>query len=140
LILLDTNVISELMKSRPEAAVINWVDSQTPSILYISAITRAEIELGIALLTDGRRKNDLANSADLLFGEFSDRCLAFDSAAAPKYAGIVSQRNKMGRPISVEDAQIAAIARANSMRLATRNIVDFEFIQGLEVINPWENK
>ena len=136
MILLDTNVISELMKSRPEAAVINWVDSQTPSILYISAITRAEIELGIALLTDGRRKNDLANSADLLFGEFSDRCLAFDSAAAPEYAGIVSQRNKMGRPISVEDAQIAAIARANSMRLATLNIVYFEFIQGLEVIIP----
>lgn len=140
MILLDTNVISELMKSRPEAAVINWVDSQTPSILYISAITRAEIELGIALLADGRRKNDLADSADLLFGEFSGRCLAFDSAAAPEYAGIVSQRNKMGRPISVEDALIAAIARANSMRLATRNIVDFEFIQRLEIINPWKKK
>ncbi|MEN8143115.1 MAG: type II toxin-antitoxin system VapC family toxin [Thermodesulfobacteriota bacterium] len=138
--MLDTNVISELMKSRPEAAVISWVDSQTPSILYISAIARAEIELGIALLAAGRRKKDLAASADLLFSEFSGRCLAFDSAAAPEYAGIVSQRNKMGRPISVEDAQIAAIARANSMRLATRNIVDFEFIQRLEIINPWKKK
>lgn len=140
MILLDTNVLSELMRSAPEKNVLEWIDSQPASELYISAITKAEIELGIALLPDGKQKNRLSTAAGLMFAEFPDRCLAFDSTAASKYAVVVANRTQIGRPISVEDAQIAAIALTRPMTLATRNTSDFELIEGLQLINPWVGK
>jgi hypothetical protein len=140
MILLDTNVLSELMRSAPEKIVLEWIDAQPASELYISAITKAEIELGIALLPDGKRKNRLSAAAGLMFEEFPARCLAFDAAAASKYAVVVADRTRIGRPISVEDAQIAAITLTHSLTLATHNTSDFEFIEGLQLFNPWMGK
>ncbi len=137
MILLDTNILSELMKSAPEKCVVEWIDTHPESEFYISSITKAEIELGLALLPAGIRKTNLVRASELMFADFSGHCLAFDSAAASQYAVVVANRTRIGRPVSVEDAQIAAIALANSMSLATRNSGDFEFIDKLTVINPW---
>jgi predicted nucleic acid-binding protein len=135
--LLDTNILSELMRPTPFPAVVEWLDAQPAEQLFISAVTQAEIELGLALLPEGKRKKELRKAAKEIFALFDGRNLPFDKAAAQKYALIVSARVKAGRPISVEDAQIAAIARANNLRLITRNSKDFEQIDGLIVINPW---
>jgi hypothetical protein len=138
-ILLDTNVLSELMRPTPEPCVVNWVDALPEWDLWISAITVAEIKLGIALLNDGKRKSVLLGLAEQMFREdFPDRCLPFDYQAAADYAIIVAERTRQGRPISVEDAQLAAIARTADLSLATRNTRDFIGIPGIELINPWE--
>jgi predicted nucleic acid-binding protein len=138
LILLDTNVLSELMRPSPEPRVVQWVDGFIEWDLWISAITVAEIRLGIALLDDGSRKSLLLDLAEQMFQEdFQERCLPFDYQAAVEYALIVAERNRRGRPISVEDAQIAAIAKTANLSLATRNTKDFTDIPGIEVINPW---
>ena len=136
--LLDTNILSELMRPSPFPAVVEWLDAQPAEQLFISAVTQAEIELGLALLPEGRRKNELLQAAKEIFSLFDDRNLPFDTAAAQEYALIVAARVKAGRPVSVEDAQIAAIARGNNLRLVTRNSKDFELIDGLIVINPWD--
>lgn len=137
MILLDTNVLSELMSAEPDEHVIRWVDEQYSVSLHIRAITRAEIELGILLPPEGKRKEQLAGAADEMFSDFSGRCLSFDESAAVEYAKLVKQRRSKGRPISVEDGQIAAIAIANRLTLATRNVKDFEEISELNLINPW---
>ncbi|MEF3169463.1 MAG: type II toxin-antitoxin system VapC family toxin [Deltaproteobacteria bacterium] len=138
MILLDTNVLSEFMRPAPAPRVVTWLDAQPVDQVWISAITRAEIELGIALLPDGQRKSGLQMAAMAMFMEdFAGRCLPFDESAATRYAGIVAMRIRLGRPISIEDAQIAAIALAHGLILATRNTGDFESIEGLSVVNPW---
>lgn len=137
MILLDTNVVSELMRVAPDPSVVAWIDGQPQYRLYISALTRAEIELGIAILPEGRRKQGLQAAALRMFAEFHDRCLAFDDPAASRYAALVSARMRIGRPITVEDAQIAAIALAGGFVLATRNARDFEEIDGLSVVDPF---
>ncbi len=138
MILLDTNVLSELMRPHPNANVVDWVNDQPTQTLFISTITIAEIELGIALLPDSRRKQDLEHAAKQSFKLFGERCLSFNQAAAHQYAKLVSERKQIGRPISVEDALIAAIAFANGLHLATRNIKDFQSAKQLSLINPWE--
>lgn len=138
MILLDTNVLSEFMRPRPAATVVSWLDEQPAGEVYTSAISRAEIELGLLLMPPGQRQEALSQAAWAMFDEeFAGRCLPFDEDAARHYARIVSVRARAGRPISVEDAQIAAIALAHRMSLATRNTTDFEVIDGLEVVNPW---
>jgi len=138
-ILLDTNVLSELMRREPAPAVLAWVDAQPQDDLYISAITRAEIELGVALLPKGRRRQGLSAAAMRMFADFHGRCLAFDERAASRYAELVSDRVSRGRPISVEDAQIAAIALAGGFVLATRNTGDFAAINGLSLVDPYSH-
>lgn len=138
-ILLDTNVISELMRPQPEQAVMDWFAERTGDVFYISAITQAEIMLGISLLPAGKRRDSLASAAEGMFSQdFAGRCISFDAEAAVNYAAIVSARRKAGLTISTEDAQIAAIAMANGCRLATRNIKDFQEIKGLILYNPWQ--
>jgi hypothetical protein len=137
-ILLDTNVLSELMKPAPELMVVQWLDAQLDSEVFLPAITKAEIELGIALLPNGKRKDTFTQLAGALFDEFRDRILPFDTGAASCYANLVATARKTGRIISVEDAQIAAITQANRLTLATRNTKDFEFIPDLLLINPWQ--
>ena len=137
MILLDTNLISELMKSNPHPGVTEWVDDLPESALFVSTITRAEIELGIALLPAGRRKQSIAGAAQLMFEQFADRCLVFGETAAIQYGQLIALRKNAGRPISVEDAQIASIALANGLRLATRNLKDFEEIPGSVTVSPW---
>lgn len=138
MILLDTNVVSEFMRPAPAVQVVAWLDAQAPGQVWVCAVTRAEIELGVALLPDGKRKLGLQTAAVAMFAEeFAGRCLPFDEAAATHCAAIVSLRYQRGRPISVEDAQIAAIALAHDLTLATRNEKDFDGIEGLSVVNPW---
>ena len=139
MILLDTNVLSELMRPSPNEIVVQWIDALSGGDVWISAVTVAEIRLGLALLPEGRRKQILAGLAEeMLKEEFSEKCLPFDYQAASEYATIVSSRSRQGRPITVEDAQIAAIAIAANLALATRNTKDFLDIIGLKLINPWE--
>lgn len=136
--LLDTNVLSEFMRQLPAPQVVAWLDAQPTSALFTSAISRAEIELGLALMPAGKRQLALAQSARAMFDtEFADMCLPFDEAAAVRYAQVVAVRTRAGRPISVEDAQIAAIALVHKLELATRNVADFTGIEGLAVVDPW---
>lgn len=139
MMLLDTNVLSEVMRPSPDSTVLRWLDAQPAADVFISAVTVAEIRLGLALLPDGQRKATLTDRAEAMFREdFSEDCLAFDASAAAEYAEIVARRTRLGRPISVEDAQIAGIARAGGLTLATRNTRDFLDIEGLTLVNPWE--
>jgi predicted nucleic acid-binding protein len=136
--LLDTNVLSELMRATPAPRVLQWMDAQAAQNLYTSAITRAEIELGLALLPQGKRRQALTTQSAAMFEEdFSGRCLAFDERCAPMYGELMAARTRQGHPMSVEDAQIAAVCLVHQKTLITRNTSDFEGIEGLRVLNPW---
>jgi predicted nucleic acid-binding protein len=136
--LIDTNVLSECMRPQPSEAVVAWLDRLPAEEVWTSAISRAEIALGLALMPAGKRQAALARAAQAMFEEdFGGRCLPFDERAALHYATIVAQRTRAGRPISTEDAQIAAIALAHGLTLATRNVSDFEGIDGVVLVNPW---
>lgn len=137
MILLDTNVLSELMKPNPAERVLHWVDAQSLASLCTSSITMAEILHGIMLLPAGKRRNAIESAAAAMFEQdFSGRILPFGSDAAPLYAQLAIERRKAGRPISHFDAQIAAIALLNKAAIATRNVADFEGC-GVKVIDPW---
>lgn len=138
MILLDTNILSELMKSNPSDQVVGWVNDQPIQSLFITSITQAEILYGISLLPDGKRKNGIKKAAKIIFSsDFYGRILPFDSASTTNFATIAAERRKSGKPISQFDAQIAAIARTWGCRLATRNVKDFNGC-GIDVLNPWE--
>lgn len=137
--LLDTNVLSELMREHPAAAVVDWFALNTHAAMYTSTVTQAEILTGIALLPAGKRRTALAVAAEQMFEQdFVGNCLVFDAAAAKNYAVLVAARTRQGQPIATEDAQIAAIALASGLTVATRNIKDFENIDGLMLANPWQ--
>lgn len=137
MILLDTNVISELLRPSPDPAVLAWVSAQDAETLYVTAVTEAELRYGVAVLPQGRRKAALSALVDTVLREdFAGRVLPFDAPAAACYAEIGAARKAAGQPISQFDCQIAAIARASAMTLATRNRRDFEDC-GIEVIDPW---
>jgi len=139
MILLDTNVLSELMRPQPNPVVVAWVNAQS-SVAWVNAITLAEISLGIVLLPVGKRRDAFAAAARQMFEEdFAARCLPFDSVAAEHFARLVAERRRIGRPITTQDAQIAAIALANDMPLATRNTDDFKAIPGLALVDPWND-
>lgn len=136
--LLDTHVLSELMRHTPDAGVLAWFEKQFDTRFYISAITQSEILLGIALLPAGKRRDSLSSAAERMFKEdFTGRCLPFDAAAAIEYSLLVAARTGAGRPISTEDGQISAIAICHQLPLATRNTKDFVLIEKLELCNPW---
>lgn len=140
-ILLDTNVLSELMRPKPATEVLDWFERQQGTSFFVSAITRAEILLGIALLPDGKRRDGLAEAAEQMFDEdFAGRSLAFDDNCATEYALLVAERTRRGHSISTEDGQIAAIALTHELPLATRNGKDFKGIEGLALLNPWERE
>ncbi len=137
--LIDTNVLSELMREAPAAEVRDWFASNVSQNMFVCSITQAEILTGIALLPEGKRRTGLAVSAELLFEQdMAGRCLDFGAGAAKSYALIFAQRLRMGCPISTEDCQIAAIAMFNDLSVVTRNTKDFVDIEGLTVINPWQ--
>jgi predicted nucleic acid-binding protein len=137
-ILLDTNVLSELMRSTPSPRVVSWVAAQAPKSLYVTSIAQAEIFYGVLLLPAGRRRSSVEAAATAMFDtEFAGRVLAFGSDAAPVYAHIAAERRGAGRPISNFDAQTAAIARCTGATLATRNVGDFERC-GIKLVDPWE--
>ena len=139
MIVLDTNVLSELMKAEPAESVVAWVGAQPTSSLFVTAINQAEILYGIALLPDGRRRSGFEAAAKAMFEEdFGARILAFGSDAAEAYADIAAARYRLGRPISQFDAQIAAIARSTGATLATRNTADFEGCD-VPLADPWRH-
>ena len=137
-IVLDTNVLSELMRAQPDPMVLSWFSGQTDAQFYTTAITKAEIFLGIALLPIGKRRDMLADAAEKMFQEdFSGNCLPFDESCTVIYASVVANRRRSGFLMTTEDAQIAAIALSHNLPLATRNTKDFLHIDGLILYNPW---
>lgn len=137
MILLDTNVVSELIKPIPNVDVVAWVRVQSATRLFISTISEAELRYGVALLPHGRRRDKLAEAVDaMLTHDFAGRILPFDRKAAAGYASIASRRRQVGREMSQLDAQIAGIAKAWNASVATRNGSDFQGC-GVEIIDPW---
>jgi predicted nucleic acid-binding protein len=137
MILLDTNILSELMRPTPEKRVEQWLADQPDASVFITAITEAELRYGVALLPPSKRRSTLASVIEDMLGEdFTGRILPFDSAAAVAFAEIAATRRQSGRPITQADAQIAAIAQSRGAALATRNVPDFDGC-GIDVINPW---
>ena len=137
MIVLDTNVLSEALRAKPDPRVMDWMGEQLPASLFVTAITQAEILYGIAILDPGRRRDDLVAAAGAMFAEdFSGRILGFDVDAAPVFAAIAAERRQLGKPISQFDAQIAAITRSRGATLATRNARDFEGC-GIDLVDPW---
>lgn len=138
MLLLDTNIISELMRPEPQAAVIQWLNAQEPLDVFISAITIAEIEYGLQVLPDGQKRWVLKQKFDWFIAQgFGERVLDFTAEAAHHYADMMAHRRSLGLPMSVPDGQIAAIARLHHFKLATRNVKDFEEC-GLLLVNPFE--
>lgn len=137
MILLDTNVLSELMRSKPDPRVLAWVDAQPASQLVICAITVAEILYGIARMPDGKRKQGLLDMASAMFDEdFAGNILPFDADAAVHYAEIAAESEARGRVVEMADAQIAAIGRLHDAIVATRNTRHFESL-GVGLVDPW---
>jgi len=136
MIILNTNVVSELMRPEPAPQVAAWVRSRDRRELRMTSITLAEIRYGIARLPDGRRKQVLLDTADDIFQAVSDQVLPVDQEAAGHYAVVAAARERAGKRISGFDALIAAVCRSRCAALATRNFSDFEGT-GVEVMNPW---
>ncbi|MFS8478578.1 MAG: type II toxin-antitoxin system VapC family toxin [Micromonosporaceae bacterium] len=137
MIVLDTNVISELMRPRADRAVLAWIDEQPVDEIHLTAVTAAELRYGAARLPDGQRRADLMNRVRLTIEEdFAGRILPFDDEAAAHYADIVVDHERRGMSISMADAQIAAICRSHAADLATRNTKDFVHT-GINLIDPW---
>nr|WP_296071657.1 type II toxin-antitoxin system VapC family toxin [uncultured Actinoplanes sp.] len=137
MIVLDTNVVSELMRATPEPAVLEWLQQTSGTGLYTTAVTVAEIRYGIARLPEGPRRQTLHQAANEIFAAFPRQVLPFDLAAATAYADVVAGREREGNPISGFDAQIAAICRSQAATLATRNTKDFTDT-GISIIDPWQ--
>lgn len=137
MILLDTNVVSEVMTPSPSVQVLDWLDSQRSSDLYLSTVTIAEIGFGLAVLPAGKRRQDLQHRFERFVTQgFEQRILSFDAMAARLYGEVMGHRRALGRPLSSLDGQIASIALAQQQAIATRNVRDFEDC-GLEVIDPF---
>jgi len=137
-IVLDTNVVSELFRPSPNRSVVEWVDEHDSSELAITALTAAELRAGVALLPEGRRKDELGMRIESLLVEtFAGNVLAFDVGSSAYYAEVLAVRTRGGRPITTFDAQIAAVCRQYDSVLATRNTTDFTDT-GIQLVNPWD--
>jgi predicted nucleic acid-binding protein len=137
MILLDTNVVSELIKPRPDPGVESWIAAQPSTSLFLCCPGEAELRYGVAILPAGRRREKLMAALEGMLAEaFADRILPFDGPAAASYAEIAAARRLAGRPISQFDAQIAAIAKSRGASLASRNTKDFVGC-GIVLIDPW---
>jgi len=137
MIVLDTNVLSAVLRPVPESPVMDWLAIQPRVSLFTTAVTRGEILYGIRLLPDGKRRRGLWEAAKAIFDEdFAGQVLSFDNDAADMYVEISASRRSAGKPISQFDAMIVAMARSRGAGLATRNVKDFEDC-GIDVIDPW---
>lgn len=138
MIILDTNVLSALMRVVPEAPVVTWLDAQPTTSVWLTSITVFETRLGLALLPAGRRRSGLEESFERLLSEdFEHRILPFDAEAAAQAAVIGAARQRAGRPVDMRDTQIAGIAVARRALLATRNLRHFEGLS-TPVVSPWD--
>lgn len=139
MIILDTNVLSALMRAAPDVPVIDWLDRQPPESVWITSVTLFEARFGLNLLPKGRRRQALESAFDhLLEDDLENRVLDFDSAAAAAAAVLAATRQKAGRPVDVRDTQIAGIALARRATLATRNVRHFRDLK-VPVVNPWQD-
>ncbi len=138
MIVLDSNVVSELMRPNPAPAVRTWVRAHRDSTIYTTAITLAEVGYGIERLPAGHRQDELSDAAAGIFKTFEGMVLPFDAGAAALYPSILVRRERAGLPTARPDVQIAAICRARQATLATRNIKDFEQT-GVLLTDPWEH-
>ena len=136
-VLLDTNVVSELIRKVPEPNVVTWVSGHSLDDLFFSAVSEAELRYGAAILPVGQRRNTLFREIEAMLRDaFEDRVLPFDSEAARAYGYIAAGRRSTGRPVAPADCQIAAIAASRGMVVATRNVRDFEDM-GIKIVDPW---
>jgi hypothetical protein len=136
-ILLDTNVLSALMRREADPVVVAWLDDQPPESIWTTAITVFEIRFGLELLTNGRRRRSLEHAfARMLEEDFDGRVLSFDKTAAEAAAAIAAEQRRAGRPVEIRDVEIAGIAAARKATLATRNTRHFEGT-GISLIDPW---
>ena len=134
---LDTNVVSELMRPSPSPTVMQWVAAHDAAHLLVTAVGEAELRAGVAAMPPGRRRDGIAPAVEAMLTEdFAGRILAFDSQAERSHAAIVAARPRSGHPLAQFDGQIAAIARSRRMAVATRNTRDFEDT-GVDLIDPW---
>jgi len=137
-IVLDSNVVSELVRPSPNRSVVEWVDEHDSSELVLTALTAAELRAGVALLPEGRRRDELGMRIESLLVEtFAGYVLAFDVGSSAYYAEVLAVRTRGGRPITTFDAQIAAVCRQYDSVLATRNTTDFTDT-GIQLVNPWD--
>ena len=138
MMVLDTNVVSELMRAQPASQVLDWVNAQPSDQLCLCSVVVAELLYGVGRMPDGVRKSAMLSAVQsMVFEDFAGRVLPFDLDAAVAFAQMVVQREKMDRTIATADAQIAAICAAHGAQLATRNVRDFASLD-LQVINPWD--
>ncbi|RUW23838.1 type II toxin-antitoxin system VapC family toxin [Mesorhizobium sp. M4B.F.Ca.ET.215.01.1.1] len=138
MIVLDTNVVSEVMRPQPHPAVLAWLDDQAAETLYISSVTLAEVLFGIEVMAAGRRKNALAEAFAGIRAVFEQRVLPFDAQAARQYAGLAPKARAAGKGFPIPDGYIAAIAAAKGFRVASRDVSAFH-AAGIPVVNPWES-
>lgn len=138
MIVLDSNVLSEVLRPTPATGIVAWLRKQPRAALFTTVISRSEILYGIRLLPEGQRRQGLWQAAQAIFNQdLSGQVLSFDSEAADFYAEIAALRKGIGRPISQFDAMIAAIARSRGASVATRNVKDFADC-GVDIIDPWK--
>ena len=139
MIVLDTNVVSEVMRAAPDPSVVAWLNDQDAFLLYLTAITVAEIRYGLRVLPQGKRRRSLEEGFERILVEgFTGRILPFDEAAAHRYGEVMGRRQEIGRPLDILDGQIAAIAWVNGFSVATRNVQDF-LDCGVEILNPFDS-
>lgn len=140
MIILDTNVLSECLRPKPDPHVLAWFSAQSRASLFTTTIVESEILYGIRLLPDGARKVALTEAIRAIFDhDFSGRVLSFDRGAASAYAELASSRKAAGRPIAQFDAMIAAVTYSTGAVLATRNLKDFEECK-IDLLNPWTHR
>lgn len=138
MIILDTNVLSTLMNSRPDVAVVAWLDRQPAESIWITSITVFESRLGLAFLPDGRRRQLLEAAFEQIVAvDLDDRVLDFDRGAAAAAAALAADRQRAGKPVDMRDTQIAGIAVSRRATLATRNVRHFADLQ-VPVVDPWD--
>ncbi|MDQ2803610.1 MAG: type II toxin-antitoxin system VapC family toxin [Pseudomonadota bacterium] len=138
MLMLDTNMLSEIMRSAPERKVADWIVRQPSEELFTAAVCQAEILSGLAVMPSGRRRAELEEAARSMFvDDFDGRVLSFDTEAAAAYAEVFAARRKAGRPSGIVDLMLAAIARVRGASVVTRNVVDFDGV-GVAIVNPWE--
>ena len=137
MLMLDTNMLSEIMRSEPERKVADWIVRQPSDELFTAAVCQAEILSGLAVMPSGRRRANLEEAAHAMFAEdFEGRILPFDTEAAAAYAEVFAARQKAGRPSGTVDLMLAAIALVRRASVVTRNVADFEGV-GVAIVNPW---
>jgi predicted nucleic acid-binding protein len=137
MIVLDTNVLSALMRQTPDEVVVTWLDRQPRSSIWTTSITVLEVRFGVQIMTAGKRRSEVVEAFESVLDKLGQRVLSFDVSAAEQAGDLMASRHKQGRPRDLRDTMIAAIALAQHATLATRNTVHFDDIS-VPLINPWD--